>query len=561
MPLPAFSISSGPSASPSSKPPVEIVSIDAVVLHGVEIVSGGRTLTGDVEVVPEGKGLTLKKVALVADSATIDVTGRITDLSGPVGDVAIKAGALNFDQLLAFANDFANGTGMRPDSPASAVPASSNIPSARPAGAPPMNLAVSLEATRATMGSLALDKLAGKARITPDAITLAPIHFGVFGGSYDGSLVFTLSAMPDFKLNAALSGVDVAAATAFAGSPGTITGRLSGRLNLTGHGMEASSVLKAAHGTARVDIVNGAIENLGLIRTIVVATSGRSDASTAGSTRNEPFTKLGATLTIANGSASTQDLRFESKDLLLAAAGTVRLDGSAINLPGQVQLSDDSVQTGRTGFGSLHAARRSRHLACDDHRIGQCAASTHRRREHGQTRHYQPRHRGSSEGPEERARRIVQEKIADVGRSNSIPRQASDLWLGASRFRAPAPVRGPQHCGCKGGVLHLILWLDICSFASCEFRGVADVEICSPARARGCRGRSTGCRTGRRPGDHETKTGPGRQRSPGSAGTDGSSGITGLEHCDKPMGAIAVVEPQDTSWRRCAATTCLRRSD
>src|SRR5262245_1903017 len=30
----------------------------------------------------------------------------------------------------------------------------------------------------------------------------------------------------------------------------------------------------------------------------------------------------------------------------------------------------------------------------------------------------------------------------------------------------------------------------------------------------------------------------------GSAGTEGSKGDNGLEHCDKPMGAMAVVEPQ-----------------
>src|SRR4029453_5776176 len=66
-----------------------------------------------------------------------------------------------------------------------------------------------------------------------------------------------------------------------------------------------------------------------------------------GGARDEPFTKLGATLTIAGGSASTDDLRFESKDLLLAAAGTVRPDGSAINLRGQAQLSDElSKQAG-----------------------------------------------------------------------------------------------------------------------------------------------------------------------------------------------------------------------
>jgi uncharacterized protein involved in outer membrane biogenesis len=242
LPLADFSISSGSTSGSSSKPPVEIVSIDAIVLRGVEIVSGGRTLTGDVEVVPEANGLTLKKVALLADKAKVDVTGRITDLSGPVGDVAIKAGALNFDQLLAFASDVAAGTGMSTTTAPRSAPARARKPNDVPPGVPPMNIAVSLEANRATMGMLTLDKLAGKARITADTMTFTPISFGVFGGRYDGSLVFTLGAVPDFRLNATLAGIDMAAATAFAGSPDTITGRLSGKLNLTGRGMDATSV-------------------------------------------------------------------------------------------------------------------------------------------------------------------------------------------------------------------------------------------------------------------------------------------------------------------------------
>src|SRR4029079_4738131 len=124
-------------------------SIDAIVLHGVEILSGGRTLTGDVEVVPEGNGLTLKKVSLLADKATIDVTGRITDLAGPVGEIAIKAGALNFDRLLAFANDFASGTGMGTSTGARSPAAHATNPRVGSSGVPPMNIVVSLEAERA----------------------------------------------------------------------------------------------------------------------------------------------------------------------------------------------------------------------------------------------------------------------------------------------------------------------------------------------------------------------------------------------------------------------------
>jgi len=38
-----------------------------------------------------------------------------------------------------------------------------------------------------------------------------------------------------------------------------------------------------------------------------------------------------------------------------------------------------------------------------------------------------------------------------------------------------------------------------------------------------------------------TKQGKGGSVVQGSAGTNGSSGDKGLEHCDKPMGALAVV--------------------
>jgi hypothetical protein len=41
------------------------------------------------------------------------------------------------------------------------------------------------------------------------------------------------------------------------------------------------------------------------------------------------------------------------------------------------------------------------------------------------------------------------------------------------------------------------------------------------------------------------KQGKGGSVVQGAAGTNGSQGDTGLQHCDKPMGALAVVEPQD----------------
>jgi Curli production assembly/transport component CsgG len=43
----------------------------------------------------------------------------------------------------------------------------------------------------------------------------------------------------------------------------------------------------------------------------------------------------------------------------------------------------------------------------------------------------------------------------------------------------------------------------------------------------------------------DAKQGQGGSAVKGAAGTDGSTGDSGLEHCDAPMGAMAVVEPQN----------------
>ena len=92
------------------------------------------------------------------------------------------------------------------------------------------------------------------------------------------------------------------------------------------------------------------MKRLGLVKTIVIATSMRADAKMppADASSDEPFSEFAAALTLANGTAHTTDLRFESPDVHMRAAGSLRLDGSAIDLRGDVQLSDTlSQQAGR----------------------------------------------------------------------------------------------------------------------------------------------------------------------------------------------------------------------
>ncbi len=182
------------------------------------------------------------------------------------------------------------------------------------------------------------------------AVTLDPIAFGTFGGKAKGSLALTLADTPGFRLGASLSGLDLAALTKFAGHPDLVTGRFDGRIDVSGRGTTPTLVIQSTTGTARIDATDGSVKGLGLVRAVVLAGSMRADsqAQVSGVSSTEPFTRMGATLALAGGTASTRDLRFESKDLLLDSAGTFRLDGSKVDLAGKVQLSDAlTAQAGR----------------------------------------------------------------------------------------------------------------------------------------------------------------------------------------------------------------------
>jgi uncharacterized protein involved in outer membrane biogenesis len=348
LPLPAFASSAPPSGGPatasSSGSGIELVSVDDILLNDVEFTSGGRTIRGDVDLAVSGQSATIRKIALRADGTTVTITGTLSDYSAPAGTLAVQAGAMNVLDLVAFVTDFTTRAGL---SSGAASPAATSS-AARSTGK--MNIALTIGADRATIGELALDHVTGQAHITDKAITIDPARFDVFGGSYSGSLVLSLGDTPDFQVNTTLSKIDMAAVMTFAHHPGLVTGHMDGTLVLTGRGLSAPAVIASSRGTAHATIANGTIKGLGLVKGVVLATSMRAGAMSQATSASgaEPFTSLDGTFTIAGGAATTTDLKFTSNDVLLTAAGTVRLDGAAIDLAGPIQLSDDlSKQAGR----------------------------------------------------------------------------------------------------------------------------------------------------------------------------------------------------------------------
>ena len=353
LPLPPMNFgASGSSSGAGGSSPVELMSIDEVGLRDIEFVSRGRTVRGDIDLVAHGTtAATIRRIALTADTAHIDGSGEITNLAGPVGTIDLRAGSLDLDQLMLFASDFAEG------STAPAPQASGGRTDAPPSPVSPRaaDLTVTLAADRATMAGMTLESVSGRAHLKGDTLTVSPMKFNLFGGSYDGEIAATLNNTPTFGWNARLTNVDMAAVTAFVGNPGVMTGRLAGEVDLTGAGLDAASAMKTARGTAKVTISNGTVKNLALVRSAVAATSLDPQAVVESSQgpHDEPFSELGASLSVFSGTASTPDLHFVSKDIRLDAGGALKLDGSALNLRGAIQMSEELSKQANLNFVRL----------------------------------------------------------------------------------------------------------------------------------------------------------------------------------------------------------------
>lgn len=340
LPLPPLAIGRSSNDGDAAPGGVTLVSIDHVRFRDVSLRAGNRILRGDVDVVPRPGGMTIRSIRLQPGDADLDITGEITSWQGPTGVLTLRAAALDLLALQAFATDFtaaARATDGTPDE----APLS-------PATGAPMDLRITVEADRATAGDLTLETVRGTARVSREALRLDDMTFRVLGGQARATLTFAMTTTPRFDLRARLDDVDMAALMTFAGSPDTMTGRLSAVMDVAAAGTDAAAILPSARGSARVDVADGTVRGLSLVRTVVVAGSGRADSLAPAQRGSEAFSRLGATLAIAGGRARTDDLRFESDDVLLDAAGGFALDGSSIDLAGRLQLSDElSQQAGR----------------------------------------------------------------------------------------------------------------------------------------------------------------------------------------------------------------------
>jgi uncharacterized protein involved in outer membrane biogenesis len=315
---------------------VTLVNVRTLALGNVRIRAGSRSAVFNMESSLDGDRLVIQSASVASDVTSLEATGIIESLANRKGRLSFKAETLDLDGLVAFAQEFA-----RPAMPPGAAVGSGT------ASFGPLDLTLELEAARGDAAGVSFQNLAATAVVTPARIRFDPLAMGLFGGGLKGTMTVDMSGdQPAFAVNGALTGVDMTELTRFAGQPGSVTGTLNGTVSATGRGIDPARAMARARGQGTASITDGTVKGLQLVRPIVLA-FGKPDAAQPVD-GGERFSRMSANYSLAGGVVTLSNLAFQSRDVELDGAGTLTVEGRALDIRANARLSKElTAQAGR----------------------------------------------------------------------------------------------------------------------------------------------------------------------------------------------------------------------
>jgi hypothetical protein len=207
-----------------------------------------------------------------------------------------------------------------------------------------MKVVAQLKADTATAAGVQVTQFTTNMSLDGNRFTMSPMTFGLFGGSYDGSLTGRLGGSMSATLKSHLKGLDVAQLAAFGGSPDTITGTLSGEGTFSAQGDDMAAILASANGRGSASIVDGTIKRLNLVRTVVLF-FGRPAPETAAAT--DQFERIDASFSLAKQILRADTFSMHSRDADLRGSVTLNLETRALDGTIDMILSEElSAQAG-----------------------------------------------------------------------------------------------------------------------------------------------------------------------------------------------------------------------
>jgi hypothetical protein len=328
LPLP-FTLPEGPAtAAPAGG--VQVESIRSIALRNITTASRGREITISADASLSNGNLEVQRFTAKSGTSTLDANGTIRLSPRLDAEVRVNSSHVDVDDLIALADAFAPRAPRRSPTPAPSL-----------AG----RLVARVSAQTARASGVDVQQFETTLVAQGNRITLSPVSFHLFGGTYRGVLdVDSGVGSLRVTVRTQINDIDVAQLAAFGGAADTITGRLSGSGTFNGGGATIADAVAAAAGEGRVTISNGALKRLGLVRTVVLF-FGRP-ASGAG-TSTDTFDRIDANFAIVRQVVAASALSLHSPDLDLVGQGTLTIPTKAMD--GHLDLSLSEALSAQAG--------------------------------------------------------------------------------------------------------------------------------------------------------------------------------------------------------------------
>ncbi|HEX6210708.1 MAG TPA: AsmA-like C-terminal region-containing protein [Methylomirabilota bacterium] len=296
-----------------------IASVREIVLEDVTIAGGGRELRIDLEGALDGDRVEVSRLAASSGQTSLEASGVISSLEKREGDFRVTSPMVNLDEVLAVVGAF--------------LPAGNGAPAApgadRSTGVGRVTATLEVDKGRAL--GYEIDNLRTTAVVTGTTIEADPLTFELYGGRYESRLSLTLNETTALAHGGTLQGADVATLASLFGHSGAATGTLGMQMAVSGTGQDFAGAASRATGSANVELTDGTIAGLDVVRSTFVLLG----ASPPERGQGERYERITARLGVDRGWLRADDFVLHSPDFDLMGQVTVAPDG---RLQGHVDL-------------------------------------------------------------------------------------------------------------------------------------------------------------------------------------------------------------------------------
>lgn len=313
---------------------------------GVQETASIDALTADV--VPEDGALRLEPVSGRLGSARLEGSARLNATNATLDFHLREIGDGELSTLLRLA-----GT-TRPDFLRLPQPAEAELRVDINRATARLSGTGLVRAPQVTVDPLRLDRLSAPVTVDGSRLTFDPTTFGVYGGTYEGSLVVDLSQSPPrWSIDSTVSALDVGAfLSALAGRDQRLDGTAVVGATLAGRVGEPLD--RSMEGRLQIRVANGVVHGFPLLVAI-----NRALRLAEGGARDTRFERLSATLAVARGRARTSDLVMVAREVRLEARGEIGFNRT-LSLAGQAVLSPERTAAAIRSIHELAGLRNDR---------------------------------------------------------------------------------------------------------------------------------------------------------------------------------------------------------